>query len=159
MEKVCGKVDVFLFPDCFPQWNSGPMVVLGNPPYADLGRRSDLDELRKAYQTLAVRPHPNAEIYLPFIEQMIRLANKESMLGGACSARFLWLAMSDRSFQVARELISKTRGRWRFAFFDREPHALFGEDVKTRNAIVLWSRNPSNPRPISFYRATTKVAR
>jgi hypothetical protein len=28
-------------------------------------------------------------------------------------------------------------GRWSFAFFDREPHALFGEEVKTRNAIVF----------------------
>jgi len=26
---------------------------------------------------------------------------------------------------------------WKFAFFDREPHALFGEDVKTRNAIIF----------------------
>jgi hypothetical protein len=28
-------------------------------------------------------------------------------------------------------------GHWQCAFFDREPHALFGEDVKTRNAIVF----------------------
>ena len=131
----------------FPTMELGPMVVLGNPPYADLGRRSDLGELRKAYQTLAVRPHPNAEIYLPFIEQMIRLANKE-VCSGALVLPLSVACNVGPQFSVARELISKTRGRWRFAFFDREPHALFGEDVKTRNAIVLWSRNPSNPRPI-----------
>jgi len=28
-------------------------------------------------------------------------------------------------------------GTWRCAFFDREPHALFGEDVETRNAILF----------------------
>lgn len=39
--------------------------------------------------------------------------------------------------------MQNTTGRWRFAFFDREPHALFGEDVKTRNTILIWSRNKS----------------
>ena len=131
----------------FPAMELGPMVVLGNPPYADLGRRSDLGELRNVYETLAVKPHPNAEIYLPFIEQMIRLANKE-VCSGALVLPLSVACNVGPQFSVARELISKTRGRWRFAFFDREPHALFGEDVKTRNAIVLWSRSPSDSRPI-----------
>jgi hypothetical protein len=42
-----------------------------------------------------------------------------------------------------RSLLSREPGTWRFAFFDREPHALFGEDVKTRNAIILWSKHAS----------------
>ena len=131
----------------FSAMELGPTVVLGNPPYADLGRRSDLDELKNVYETLAVKPHPNAEIYLPFIEQMIRLANKE-VCSGALVLPLSLACNIGPQFSMARELISKTRGRWRFAFFDREPHALFGEDVKTRNAIVLWSRNPSDPKPI-----------
>ena len=131
----------------FPAMELGPMVVLGNPPYADLGHRSDLGELRNVYETIAVKPYPNAEIYLPFIEQMIRLANKE-VCSGALVLPLSVACNVGPQFSVARELISKTRGRWRFAFFDREPHALFGEDVKTRNAIVLWSRNPSDPRPV-----------
>jgi len=45
-----------------------------------------------------------------------------------------------RQFLALRKLLARTPGHWRFAFFDREPHALFGEDVKTRNAIVLWTR-------------------
>ena len=36
-----------------------------------------------------------------------------------------------------RRAIAASGGRWRFAFFDREPHALFGEDVKTRNTIAF----------------------
>jgi hypothetical protein len=32
-------------------------------------------------------------------------------------------------------------GKWQFAFFDREPHALFGEEVKTRNAILFRLEN------------------
>jgi hypothetical protein len=58
-------------------------------------------------------------------------------------------------YQACRARIASAPGHWRFAFFDREPHALFGEDVKTRNVIVLWQRDhaadvvavlPPNPR-------------
>ena len=50
----------------------------------------------------------------------------------------LSLAYSSREQMVAiRRAIMGSGGRWRFAFFDREPHALFGEEVKVRNAIVF----------------------
>lgn len=123
----------------FPTLERGPTVILGNPPYANLGRRSDLAELSRVYKSVAIKPYHNAEIYLPFVEQMIRLAHREICSG----ALVLPLSMACNlgpQFSTTRELISKTPGRWRFAFFDREPHALFGEDVKTRNAIILWSR-------------------
>jgi len=37
-------------------------------------------------------------------------------------------------------------GRWQFAFFDREPHALFGKEVKTRNAILFRHENSGTPQ-------------
>ena len=120
----------------FPAMERGPTVVLGNPPYADLGHRLDLGELGGVYKTLAVKPQPNAEICLPFVEQMIRLADRD-LCSGALVLPLSVACNVGPQFSVARELISKTRGRWRFAFFDREPHALFGEDVKTRNTIML----------------------
>ena len=61
----------------FPTMSGGPTVILGNPPYTDLGPRPDLGELGNVFKTLAVKPQPNAEIYLPFVEQMIRLAETE----------------------------------------------------------------------------------
>jgi hypothetical protein len=124
----------------FPALLRGPTVVVGNPPYANVGQRSDFAELGRAFETLAVKPGSNAEIYLPFIEQMIRLADPEGACSGALVLPLSIACNVGPQFSTARELISKTRGRWRFAFFDREPHALFGEDVKTRNAIILWSR-------------------
>jgi hypothetical protein len=127
----------------FPALERGPTVILGNPPYADLGRRSDLAQLGRVYETLAVKLCANAEMYLPFIEQMIRLADEE-ICSGALVLPLSIACNIGPQFSMTRELISKTRGRWRFAFFDREPHALFGEDVKTRNAIILWSRIPSD---------------
>ena len=131
----------------FPALKRGPTVILGNPPYADLGRRADLTELGSVYETVAIKPQPNAEIYLPFIEQMIRLADQE-ICSGALVLPLSVACNVGLQFSAARELISKTRGRWRFAFFDREPHALFGEDVKTRNTIMLWSRTPLDTRPV-----------
>jgi hypothetical protein len=127
----------------FPALKRGPTVILGNPPYADIGPRSDLKELGLVYQTLAVKPESNAEIYLPFIEQMIRLSNGEACSGSLVLPLSIACNVGPQ-FSMMRELISKTRGCWRFAFFDREPHALFGEDVKTRNSIILWSRSPSD---------------
>lgn len=127
----------------FPALKRGPTVILGNPPYADIGPRSDLRELGRVYQTVAVKPDANAEIYLPFIEQMIRLGDRE-VCSGALVLPLSIACNVGAQFSMMRELISKTRGYWRFAFFDREPHALFGEDVKTRNAIMLWSRIPSH---------------
>jgi len=127
----------------FPALKRGPTVILGNPPYADLGRRSDLTELGRVYETLSVKAEPSAEIYLPFIEQMIRLADQDICSGALVLPLSIACNVSPQ-FSVTRKLISKTRGRWQFAFFDREPHALFGEDVKTRNAIILWSRVPSD---------------
>lgn len=127
----------------FPALERGPTVILGNPPYADLGLRSDLTDLGNVYETLAVKLGVNAEIYLPFIEQMIRLADKD-VCSGALVLPLSIACNVGPQFVKTRELFSKTRGRWRFAFFDREPHALFGEDVKTRNAIILWSRIPSD---------------
>ena len=147
----------------FPAMAGGPSVILGNPPYSDLGRRSDLGELARVYKTLAVKPKPNSEVYLPFIEQMIRLADREVRSGALVLPLSIACNISPQ-FAVARELISRTPGRWRFAFFDREPHALFGEDVKTRNAVILWSRTLSDVRsklstgPLRKWRSDSREA-
>jgi hypothetical protein len=131
----------------FPTLKGRPTVILGNPPYADLGLRRDLSELARTYETIAAKPQPGAEIFLAFVEQMIRLGDRESCSGALVVPLSLACNVGPQ-FTTARELIAKTRGRWRFAFFDREPHALFGEDVKTRNTIVLWSRTPSDTCPV-----------
>ena len=120
----------------FPAIKDGPTVIVGNPPYADLGVPPYLDELVRTFRTLQVKPRSTAEVYVAFVEQMIRLANKVQCAGS------LVLPLSIASnvgpqFAAARQLIQETAGQWRFAFFDREPQALFGEDVKTRNAIVF----------------------
>lgn len=131
----------------FPALGRGPRVILGNPPYADLGHRADIAPLGRTFETLAVKPQPGAEIYLLFIEQMTRLADKTACAGALVLPLSIACNIGPQ-FTAARKLIAETHGRWRFAFFDREPHALFGEDVKTRNAIILWSRESTDRRTV-----------
>lgn len=126
-------------PSIFADLPRGPTIILGNPPYANLGARSDLSALQGVFRTIAAKPQPNAEVYLAFIEQMVRLVGAKNCAGALVLPLSIACNVGSQ-FAAARKLIAETPGRWRFAFFDREPHALFGEDVKTRNAIVLWSR-------------------
>ena len=126
----------------FPALENGPNVVVGNPPYANLGQRTDFTTLSSCFATISVKATSTAEIYLPFLEQMIRLSNGHQCAGALVLPLSIGCNVGAQ-FAAGRALISRTPGQWRFAFFDREPHALFGEDVKTRNAVVLWSKGPN----------------
>ena len=133
----------------FSAMKRDPTVIVGNPPYANLGTPPHIEDLTRSFKTLQVKPVPTAEVYVTFLEQMMRLASRKKCAGS------LVLPLSIASnigpqFTVARQLIQETPGRWQFAFFDREPQALFGEDVKTRNAILFWNRDASSKDPILF---------
>lgn len=121
----------------FPSIGTGPRIVVGNPPYAGLAQRHDLSSLAMHFETL--RPvGSSANLHPLFVEQMVRLSAPES---SGTLVLPLSIAFNTRSqYAALRQLVERTPGTWRFSFFDREPHALFGEDVKTRNTIVAWSR-------------------
>lgn len=116
------------------------LVIVGNPPYSTLGARSDFAVLGKLFATLGKKVGPRSEIYPLFIEQMVRLA-PPSRAAGTLVLPLSLASNVGNQFVETRSLIEKTPGRWRFAFFDREPHALFGEDVKTRNTVLFWHRD------------------
>lgn len=125
----------------FPTMLRGPHIIIGNPPYAPIGNRPDLAELGAIFETL--RPVGAAsDIHPLFLEQMVRLAAPDT--SGALVLPLSIAFNSRAQFAAGRRIISKATGTWRFSFFDREPHALFGEDVKTRNTIVSWSRKASD---------------
>ena len=131
----------------FSTMKDEPTAIVGNPPYADLGNPPHVGDLIQPFKTLQVKPMPTAEVYVAFLEQMLRLGNRKQCAGS------LVLPLSIASnvgpqFAVARQLIQETPGTWQFAFFDREPQALFGEDVKTRNAILFWSRHASSTNSV-----------
>lgn len=127
------------FHEVFPEIAEGAQVIIANPPYADIGHDVDLLSLSNRFETLRAAPRPTSDVYPLFMEQMIRLT-APSAHGGAMVLPLSIACNSSKQFLALRSLIARTEGEWKFAFFDREPHALFGEDVKTRNAIVLWTR-------------------
>lgn len=126
----------------FPEIAEGPRVIIGNPPYAGFGSNSTLLSLSKRFVTLQAVPRASTDMYPLFVEQMIRLTAPDAH-GGAMVVPLSVACNSGKQFVALRGLMAQTPGHWRFAFFDREPHALFGEDVKTRNAIILWTRQTS----------------
>ena len=128
--------------DVFPGLDGPPNVIIGNPPYAEIGPRPDLKSLASVFQTFPAKGGASVDMHPLFLEQMVRLSAESASSGMVIP---LSLAFStSQQFQAARQLIDETPGTWRFSFFDREPHALFGEEVKTRNSIVLWSRTASS---------------
>lgn len=146
--------------DLFPKMLRGPRIIIGNPPYAPIGLRPDLINLGTIFETL--RPvAPTSDIHPLFIEQMVRLAAPET--SGALVVPLSISFNSRPQYTAARGLVGRTAGAWRFSFFDREPHALFGEDVKTRNTIVSWSRQDSASRaqimtgPLLKWRGDTRA--
>ena len=147
----------------FPTLPDTGLVVVGNPPYSPLGHRSDLPILNGMFASLGRKISPAAESYPLFVEQMVRLAPAAPAAG----ALVLPLSLASNvgnQFAETRSLIKKTPGRWRFAFFDREPHALFGEDVKTRNTILFWHRHKEDQEteietgPLQKWRGHSRAA-
>jgi hypothetical protein len=127
----------------FPPMDKGPHVILGNPPYAALGDRTDLANLSARFETLQpVMRSP--DLHPLFVEQMVRLSAPSS--SGSLVLPLSVAFNSRPQYAALRAIIGRTHGTWRMSFFDREPHALFGEDVKTRNTIVSWSRTPNADR-------------
>ena len=138
-------------------------AVVGNPPYSTVGTRSDFAVLGRLFQTLGKRVGPGSEIYPLFVEQMVRLAPS----GVAAGTLVLPLSLASNvssQFVETRSFIEKTPGAWRFAFFDREPHALFGEDVKTRNSILFWRQGKDEQKtsiesgPLRKWRGDSRAA-
>ncbi len=122
----------------FPSAQEGFDLIIGNPPYADLGLRRDMADLEARFHSIAAFPRSTAELYTVFVEQMVRLTARTG--AGALVLPLSLACNSGSQFDACRQFIGQQPGEWRFAFFDRQPHALFGEDVKTRNSIVFWER-------------------
>src|SRR5690606_10623571 len=111
-----------------------------NPPYATIGPRDDSVALEQRFASLLPGNVSRSDYFPLFVEMMWRLARPGSSASGMVVP--LSLAYSSRAqMSATRRAIMRSGGRWRFAFFDREPHALFGEEVKTRNTIVLRSES------------------
>lgn len=108
--------------DAFPEAENGFEVIVCNPPYV----RLPLDEGGEGRTNLC----------LAFVELLWKASNP----GGSRSAVILPFSIAfarTEGFRRTRRELSARGGELKFAFFDREPHGLFGEEVKTRSAILI----------------------
>jgi hypothetical protein len=131
-----GSLDGFSVTRLFPEAGGGFDILIGNPPYSALGENRERRRILRRFASFPARLSGSEEIYPAFIEMTWGLS------AGDRSASALVVPLSvayhrGRQLTACRRAIMRDVGEWRFAFFDREPHALFGEDVKTRNAILF----------------------
>lgn len=116
-----------------------PLRLICNPPYSDrLGVPGD-----EVWKSFAGGPAKKS-LYLPFVEMAWRLASRAQ----DSATLVVPLAVATNTSQDharCRAALQDAGDAWSMLFFDRQPHALFGEEAKTRNAILI--RRPSD-RPI-----------
>lgn len=132
--------------DIFSNPEGSFAIVVGNPPYARLGKRSDYDLLAKRFACLRdATPGPRVNLFPLFVEMMWQFTRPR--LSAAAFVTPLSIAFhSGTQYKRCRNAITCNGGRWEFAFFDRQPHALFGEEVKTRNTILFRSESRDTPQ-------------
>jgi len=119
----------------FPELADGADVLLTNPPYAALGMHPGKHEFSELYASFAQAP-PTAgtNTYVPFVEDAWRLTHEHARASVVVPLSIAF--GSGKQLRSLRSAIAKRPGRWKFSFFDRTPDALFGDDVKTRNAVL-----------------------
>ncbi len=122
--------------DVFPEAERGFEVLICNPPYANLRENGDQRRLGTEYYSLQSAQAANCNLYPMFIEMMWRLTCPENSTSAVVVPLSISYHRGDQ-YKACRQGMVLNGGRWQCAFFDREPHALFGEDVKTRNAILF----------------------
>jgi hypothetical protein len=113
---------------------AGPLRLICNPPYAT-GEVVPMADGR-----------PTTSLYLPFVEMSWTIASGSE----DAAALVVPLALgANRSadHRRCRSAMSAHGGEWTLLFFDRQPHALFGEEAKTRATIAI--RRPG-PAPSSI---------
>lgn len=117
--------------DLFPQ-GVGPLRLICNPPYG--AGASDAAAVVAGARTTA--------LYLPFVEMSWRVADRP--VDSATLVVPLSLgANRSADHRRCRTAMARAGGTWTLLFFDRQPHALFGEDAKTRATIAIRRPGPT----------------
>lgn len=110
---------------------NAPLRLICNPPYVSAGSAAVLAD-----------GYPTRALYLPFVEMAWRIANGPN----DASSLVVPLALgANRSadHRRCRTAMAQAGGSWTLLFFDRQPHALFGEEAKTRATIAIRRPGPT----------------
>ncbi|TRA94411.1 MULTISPECIES: Eco57I restriction-modification methylase domain-containing protein [Rhizobium/Agrobacterium group] len=121
-------------------------VIIGNPPYAEIPRDLDRPLLRRTFSTALERWSRDEDLYTLVVERSLKLLKASSGQFGMILP--LSVAFSTkRPFLELRRILSVEGTFAAWSHFDRIPSALFGNEVRTRCSITLFSRaKSSSPR-------------
>lgn len=112
--------------------------VVMNPPYAKTRIDTGLKFNWHSFSDIPIGKF--GDTHLAFSEMLWRFTSESSM-----SAAVLPLSVgtnTSKYYMRLRNELLRSEGMKEFLFFDREPQALFGEDIKTRNLILFRHATP-----------------
>jgi hypothetical protein len=145
--------------DAFPELGSGADVILSNPPYASVGSHPSASDLGKRFLSGGGSVvSANANMFPLFVEQSSRLLNPRGVLAVVVPLSVTFGTTS----QVCRlrQVMTDWPASLEFISFDRTPDALFGDDVKTRNTVIIARRGPDRSvRTTGLLRWTSRTRR
>lgn len=150
-----GQFEPWRLQAVFPETASrGFARVVANPPYAPLQRSGATVHVPHLH-TVTGRA-AGADISPVFVELAANLLSEDGALGIVLP---LSVVSSTRSpFPELRQHLADQQGWLEFLSFDRVPDALFGDDIKTRNAIVHLDRSARSDLTVSpLYRWTSRT--
>ena len=131
---LSGRATLFQEPSHDVDWLEAPFdVIVGNPPYARIGARPDLPDLRTRYRSLE-NASAASDVFPAFVELLCG-----ALATNGAGSMVVPMSVGYSTTQQLRHLrlaAQEAGGAWSFEFFDRTPDALFGDDVKQRTAIV-----------------------
>ena len=118
-----------------PDVQLGPYdLIIGNPPYAQLGERADIANLAARYRTLQSASKATA-VWPAFTELLCSQLQPDGV--GAMVVPLSVGCTTGGPGRRLRETATAAGGDWTFEFFDRTPDALFGDDIKQRTAVIV----------------------
>lgn len=139
------RLDSTPISEVFPEVSEGFSAIFGNPPYSRLPPDSCQGFRAANFETAPQESGRPQALYPLFVEMMWKFGLPLMTRGGMVLPLSIAYSTSSQVKRL-RAAMQKAAGDWRFSFFDRTPDSLFGDDVKTRNAIVLWHRDIMSKR-------------
>lgn len=128
--KVLGAEEPWYLSTAFPELVAGVDRVATNPPYARLGAHPHAAQMESLHP---VTGKARRDISPIFTEVALRLLAADGALSVVTPLSHV--ASTQAPFPGLRRVLA-ARGSLELLSFDRMPDALFGDDVKTRNAII-----------------------
>jgi hypothetical protein len=150
-----GQFEPWRLDSVFPETTeAGFARVVANPPYAPLRRTAATIHIRRLHP--ATGRSASRDISPVFVELCADLLADDGALAAVIP---LSAVASTRSpFPDLRQHLAEQPGRLTLLSFDRAPDALFGDDIKTRNAIIHLDKGaPRGLAASPLYRWTSRT--